>query len=61
MGVLSIMVSVGILIWDPFGGGVTVGTAGEGWVVCKLFFLRTPQKAIRRKNWLKDFKAEVKK
>ena len=55
------MVSIEILIWDPFGGGVAVGTVGEGWVVCKLFFLRTPQKAIRRKNWLKDFKAEVKK
>ena len=35
MGVL--IVNVGILIWDPFGSGVTVGTAGEGQVVCRLF------------------------
>ena len=35
MGVL--IANVGILIWDPFGSGVTVGTAGEGQVVCRLF------------------------
>ena len=39
------MVNVGISIWGPVGGGVTVGTAGEGLVVCTLFFLRTPQKS----------------
>ena len=54
------MVGIGILIWDPFGAGVAVRTVGEGWMVCKLFFLRTIQKVIRMKNWIEDFKAEVK-
>ena len=39
------MVSIEILFWDPFGGGVAVGTVGEGWVVCKLFFFKNPSKS----------------